>query len=237
MQEHLTTKHSGRHFEEFQCVYCEEGYSSVEEIRSHMAEKHASKFLFAGARWNCNTADELQIVYIGDAKDYSTYKLYTCASFHTLNSMDPQELSPNEQFNKLDEIQNTNITAEFCGSLPSISYKFTKKFAEKTFITLERYLNSRSAQTTSAATASSSKPPVNQEKRVQFKLSTPNIDHTKHLNSQNTHRANDKSLNSMVRPNLNHSARPGLSLKSIASESASAHFIGEIRLHPEKTVR
>lgn len=218
MQEHLTKAHSHRHFEEFQCVYCDNGYNSIEDIRLHMSEKHASKFLFVGARWNCNTAkssaDDLQIVYIGNAKDYSSYKLYTCSNFDALNSMDPRELSPNEQCKKLAAIQNTKIKAEYFGSLPSISYKFTKEFAEKRIVTLEQYLKSHPARETST---SSFKPPVQPEKRVQFKLSTPHNDRTKSHSSQNTYRTSEKPINFTGTAKLKHSARPEVLTKFIPS--------------------
>lgn len=233
MQEHLAKMHNKLHFEEFQCVYCELGYNSVEEIRSHMAEKHASKFLFVGARWNCNNStDELQIIYIGDAiKDYSSYKLYTCSNLDALNSMDPRELSPKEQFKKLTEIQNTEIKAPFFFKLPSISFEFTKKFAEETFITLERYLESHPARTTSATSTSSSKPPVQQEKRVHFKSTAPNNDRPKYQIIPNTHRAKDKSEIFAGKANLKHptSARPSLSMKFIPSAVKVTALISSVK--------
>lgn len=224
MQEHLTQRHSDRNFQEFQCFYCKMGFSSVEEIRQHMAENHQSKFLFVGSRWNCNTAknitDEIQILYIGDSKDYSMYKLYTCSNFDALNSMDPRELNPNNQLQKLNRIQNTRIKTEYCGRLPHISYTFTKKFAEEKFITLERYLKSHPAQ---SAIPSGSKQPAQKQKTVQFKSTTSSNGHnvtlSKHRNNQNTCGSSQSIKSNQEKGNQNYATRPNISMHAVPSTS------------------
>lgn len=212
MQEHLTQMHGHRQFQEFQCFYCEMGYDSVEQIRHHMAESHQSQFLFVGARWNCNTVenatDEIQVLYIGDAEDYSKYKLYTCSNFDALNSMDPRELSPSKQFQKLIQMQNTKIKTEYHGRLPSISYTFTKKFANEKFITLERYWKSHPGKTNSTFSSKQSAQ-QQQKKAAQLRPSKPmnlarNVAFPKH---RNTHQA-VQSINFTNSANLSHLLRP-----------------------------
>lgn len=223
MQEHLNQKHSGRNFEEFQCLYCETGCKSVEEIRQHMSEYHPSNFLFVGARWNCNTAkndtDQIQILYIGDSKDYSSYNLYTCSNFDALNSMDPRELSPSKQLQKLNAIRYENIKAKYCGRLPSISYTFTKKFFNEEVIHLERYWELRSSQAmnTSSLASSSKTSAAEQRNTAQFKASTSSNSRfqtlPKHHYNQSSHRAN-QSINSTRSVNSNHLARPNVPMAS-----------------------
>lgn len=150
IQEHLAWPHYNHHFEEFQCLHCEMGYSDVGEIRQHMCQSHPSKLLFVGARWNFKPSeydsDEIQIVYVGDSKDHSKYELYTCSNFDALNSMDPRELSPSKQFEKLIQIQNKKIRTKYHGRLPSISDTVTKELAERMFITFDEYQRRKSPQ-------------------------------------------------------------------------------------------
>lgn len=123
-----------------------------------MFEMHPSQFLFIGARRNRLKYSEkdddcIQFVYIGDSKDYSTYKLFTCANHGALDEINPKELDP-ENLHKIKVMQNLtfkNIKAEFTGSLPAIKFNGTFEF-----LTLEQFNNSSRSNSNSPQHASES---------------------------------------------------------------------------------
>lgn len=187
MLEHFSHGHSVLKLQEFQCLHCEEGFEEIKNIREHMFEIHPSKFLLIGARRNVQNnskrdnddEDNIQFVYIGDSKDYSAYKLYTCANHEALNSMDPNELNPNKLYEaqKLQNTKYSNIKAAFSGSLPPITFSENYK-KELDFVTYEQYQqktskgNKKSSKTVKSkedhkqASCSQTKPP---------KIDKPNI--------------------------------------------------------------
>lgn len=156
IEDHYIRAHDNdnRHFQEFQCFYCEIGYNTVDEIRRHMSENHPSKFLFVGARWNCSTAknevDEIQIVYIGNSKDFSTYQLYKCSNLDALNCMNPQELCPIKQLEMQQNLHTeySNLKSEYCRheQLSTISYQYTGKFANELFIAYADYVDKKAKE-------------------------------------------------------------------------------------------
>lgn len=206
IERHFIQCHSNLHLEMFQCLFCQLGFTSIDLIREHMFELHPSKFLFIGTRRNSSNKcdennekeDQIRFVYIGDAKDYSTYKLLTCANHGALDDIDPEELHPHNLY-KIKTMQNSkypNITAEFTGSLPAIRFKFTASF---TFVTLEQFIaetsKSNSPQHASASNSSKGnktvvKPdePSNKSKNSEITKSTqrsqPKISHNR-LECQN----------------------------------------------------
>lgn len=210
MQLHFTQLHYDRHFEEFQCLYCEIGFNGIDEIRWHMSQNHPSKFLFVGARWKFNlpddTADDIQIVYVGDSKDYSSYKLFTCSDFDALNAMDPKELGPNKQFHmqKVLLMQYPNIKTEYFERLPAISYAYTKKFADE-FITFEKYQESVSSHANSPNQSvrlnDATHKPTQYLNMDPIKVYTSSMHHdssfSMHLSGQSSHRA-DSSIDYMM---------------------------------------
>lgn len=147
MHEHFVHAHPTMHLEEFQCLYCDEGFDEIAKIREHMFESHPSKFLLIGARRSSqknisddDDDDNIQIVYIGDSKKYSSYKLLTCVNREALNSMDPMDLNPHNLYKarQMQNAQYSNIAVEFSGPFPAISFSESHK-KEINFITYEKY--------------------------------------------------------------------------------------------------
>lgn len=146
MKTHLLQLHSDKHFEEFQCMYCAEGFHNVDDIREHMSQYHPSHFLFIGARRGITFSEEtddsvVQFVYIGESRDYSQYTFFTCADLNALNKMDAKELDPTILFkNYLSNIQSQQIKMVHSGRIEPISFLLTSEFAETNTIRYEKYL-------------------------------------------------------------------------------------------------
>lgn len=144
IQEHFGRLHPNLHFELFQCLFCEMGFNTIEEIRQHMSENHPSKFLFVGVRRRKNvTVDDTNIPYLycGNSKDYSAYKLLICENHDALNSMDPKDLSP-YSLQKAQKMLNVKypIFPTYSGLIPPIVFKHTQDSDKKfEFIQYEEY--------------------------------------------------------------------------------------------------
>lgn len=146
--DHFVLSHPEWRLEEFQCLYCDEGFVEIEQIRQHMCESHPSKFLLIGTR-RCvrgdtskgNDDDSIQMVYIGDSKDYSGYQLMICVNRDALNSMNPRDLNPHNMYKarQLQSVQYPNVADPFSGPFPPIL--FAKKYRkELNFLTYKEYL-------------------------------------------------------------------------------------------------
>lgn len=131
ISDHLK-EHRGMHFDEFQCVHCDQGFNEIDEIRNHMAEYHASQFLFVGARRTSNPCnadtDDIQFVYIGDNADYSQYTFSKCSDKSALNKMEPSELRSAKIMERLQilKMEFPQLKIPFHNEIPPIEYSCQK---------------------------------------------------------------------------------------------------------------
>lgn len=142
LKEHFAI-HTDLHLEEFQCLYCENGFKDIDTISKHMSKQHPANFLFIGARNKVHSIlldddEEVQIVYIGDSCDFSQYTFVKCPNQSLLESMDPNELNPNKLIAHLNSIQTQTITEPFTESISPILFSNESTFQKKC-INLEQY--------------------------------------------------------------------------------------------------
>lgn len=144
--EHLSKQHPG--FEEFQCLRCDVGFNNVHAIREHMSKVHPSNYLFVGARRTpsepTDDADEIQLVYVGDALSTVPYQLMKCTWPDVLNGMDPREINIKQQLETLQMIRIDSMKMVHNGPVPPIRYYSDEKIGLN-FIKYARYaaLNAR----------------------------------------------------------------------------------------------
>lgn len=143
--DHLKYHHPDLHFEEFQCINCAEGFNDIGEIRDHMSQMHASNFLFIGARRRTtpdDDPDEVQIVYIGESRDYSQYTFSEWSDGNALNGLDPTVLDPEKLYESLQVLnfQNKHLKVACTTDIPPITFVHKVPGSTDFFIKYDQYL-------------------------------------------------------------------------------------------------
>lgn len=133
VQDHL--KRYG--YTEFQCINCKTGFNDVDEIRSHMAKNHPSKFLFVATRYSKH-----QLIYVGNSCfDTNQFTLFKCSNPEFLNCMDPKMTSYDQHKYQQELCDKNQINERYTGSIPPISFQNT---TDDFFTKYEDYVKFRS---------------------------------------------------------------------------------------------
>lgn len=113
-------------FKEFHCLYCGNDFNRINKsIWDHMSIIHESNFLFVAARRSSQPNDkkhDIQIVYIGNSKEYQKFSFYKCIDPTVLEFMDPTVLDIQEQYKILKTNQKSDSIISFNKDLPSTKF-------------------------------------------------------------------------------------------------------------------
>lgn len=139
IQKHL----KDHYFNEFHCLYCKIGFDDIDQIRAHMSDHHASHFLFIVARRSPKpeeveeVEEDIQLVHIGDSKNYRDFSLFKCTNPDALELMKPTVLDVQAQYEVLQTNQNSVNRAQFFGKPPSMKFG---KIKDDFFIKYDDYI-------------------------------------------------------------------------------------------------